>query len=267
MSSQIERTLAIIQLLSQHPEGMSVGDVAAATDIPASAAHRLLNELVKFGYVRQARGHGDYGLTIKMATLGLTYLGKLGIIEITQPIIDQLADESKELVRIAILHGDDLVWVARAQGTHFGLRYDPDYERSVSAHLATSATGQAWLMTLSDEEALMRVATQGFIPQTHAAGQNAPKTAKELLQIIEDARARGYTQVVDGYLDGMSAMAAPFFDPRTNKIAGVVSIAGPSVRLTPAKMTSLGPRLMDASQMLTNTISTSRLLTIHPNGN
>jgi len=83
-----------------------------------------------------------------------------GIVDIAQPLLDRLAATSGELVRLSIVDGDRLTWVARAQGARRGLRYDPDM--GMDATLSCTATGHAWLLTMTDEEALQRVARQGF---------------------------------------------------------------------------------------------------------
>ena len=48
------------------------------------------------------------------------------MLDIAQPVIDRLADTTPELVRLAIVDGDRLTLVAKAQGAKSGLRYDPD---------------------------------------------------------------------------------------------------------------------------------------------
>ena len=87
------RTLGILELLTGHPAGLPVGAIAARLDMPPSAAHRLLNDLARFGYVRQDRAQGDYALTIKLAAMGLSFLGQSGITDVAQPILDRLAAE------------------------------------------------------------------------------------------------------------------------------------------------------------------------------
>ena len=99
-----------------------------------------------------------------------------------QPILDRLAAESGELVRLSVIDGESLVWVGVAQGATGGLRYDPGREQGVVVHLASSAGGTAWLSTMSDEEALMAVSRQGLAAD--AAGRRARTRrgrAKELL--------------------------------------------------------------------------------------
>jgi DNA-binding IclR family transcriptional regulator len=71
MSSIMQKTLRTLELLSYNPEGLGPREVADALDIPASGAHRLLNELVTLGYVRQEKDRGAYALTTRLISLGL----------------------------------------------------------------------------------------------------------------------------------------------------------------------------------------------------
>ena len=160
MTLALDRGLALLERLSGQPEGMPLTALADELDIPRSACHRLLAELQRRGYVRQPRSQGDYVLTAKLASLGLGFLSSSGIVDIAEPLLERLAKESGELVRLAIVDGDRLTWVAKAQGTRKGLRYDPDM--GMDARLSCTASGHAWLLTLSDERALELVSRQGF---------------------------------------------------------------------------------------------------------
>ncbi|MGB0748721.1 MAG: IclR family transcriptional regulator [Magnetospiraceae bacterium] len=246
MSGVMERTLAILELLAGHPDGVQVSTIATELDMPASAAHRLLKELSQYGYVRQLRSQGDYALTIKLAAMGLSFLGKTGVADVAQPILDRLAAESQELVRLSVVDYPDLVWVGVAQGATAGLRYDPGREQGVVVHLASSAGGRAWLSALSDEEALELVAAQGIEPP-FAAGPEIPHTIAELLQILKETRARGYSVAVNSYLAGMAAMAVPVHRPNAGAPIGCLSIAGPAVRVTPERMEELKGPLVAAA--------------------
>ncbi len=245
MTTQLERGLAVLEHLAGHPEGAPLSDLAAALTLPLSAAHRLLAELVKSGYVRQLRNQGDYGLTIKLVALGLGYLGSSGLVDVAQPSLDRLALESAELVRLAIIDGEDLVFVAKAQGATRGLRYDPDM--GLSVRLSCSAAGHAWLSTLDDEVAIQKVAGQGF-GSPGAYGPRAPTTVKALLAFVQAARKRGYATISEVFAPAMSAMAAPVVVHGT--AMGVVTIAGPSVRLDEARMKRLSGALIETAQEL-----------------
>lgn len=260
MNGILERGLAALEYLAARAEGAPMTDIAQALDIPHSAAHRVLASLAELGYVQQLRTQGDYVLTIKLASLGLGFLSSSGIVDIAQPALDQLAETSGELVRLAVIDGDQLVWVARAQGARRGLRYDPDM--GMPARLSCTATGHAWLLTMTDDEALTRVARQGFgSPSDY--GPNAPTSSRALLKFIRDARKRGFSMIDEVFTPGMTAMAAPV--RRSDKeVIGVVSIAGPRARLHSKRMLQLGPALLDAAAEIGAASSASMLFRKRP---
>lgn len=240
MSGTLERSLGILEYLAAYPEGMSLAGIAQDLGLPRSASHRLLTELMRCGFVRQMREHGDYALTTKLAALGLSYLSSSGIVDIAQPLIDRLANATGELVRLAIVDGERLTFVAKAQGARFGLRYDPDM--GLDVRLSCSAGGHAWLSTLTDERAVEVVTRQGFgDPKLY--GPKAPTTIKALLKVIAEDRKRGFSLINEMYAPGMTAMAAPV-QRRGEPAIGVITVAGPQVRLTEARMLELGPELL-----------------------
>jgi IclR family transcriptional regulator, acetate operon repressor len=246
MNGVLERTLGILELLSQHGEGMELGILADRLNIPRSAAHRLLVDLVRLGYVRQTRGHGDYLLTTKLVSMGLSYLSNSGIVDIAQPLLNRLAEVSGELVRLSVVDGNRLTWVARAQGARQGLRYDPDM--GSDARLSCSSSGWAWLSTLKDDEALALVAQQG-IGQPTDFGPAAPTTLQAVLEAIHATRQTGYSITTDTYSLGLSAMSAPVRYVGQPAI-GVLTIAGPTVRFTPERMQTLAPELLSTASQL-----------------
>lgn len=245
MTLALDRGLALLEQLCGQPEGMALTALADELDLPHSACHRLLNELCRRGYVRQVRPQGAYVLTAKIASMGLELLSSKGIVDIAEPILERLAKVSGELVRLSIVDDDRLVWVAKSQGTRMGLRYDPDM--GMDARLSCTASGHAWLLTLSDERALALVSQQGF-GSPKAYGPNAPTTVQALLTMLQAARARGYAMIDEVFAPGMTALAAPVV--RGQETVGVVSIAGPRQRLTPDRLQQLAPAVLAATAEL-----------------
>ncbi|MBN9410641.1 MAG: IclR family transcriptional regulator [Burkholderiales bacterium] len=247
MNGILERTLGILELLTSQGEPMELSVIAERLDIPNSAVHRLLADLVRCGYVTQTRGHGDYMLTTKLVSMGLTYLSNTGIVDIGQPLLDHLAAASGELVRLSVLDGDRLTWVARSQGARQGLRYDPDM--GSDARLSCSSSGWALMSALTDDEALALVSRQG-LGDPADYGPNAPTSLQAVMQAVKDTRARGYSVTVDTYTAGLSAMAAPVRLSGQPRPLGMVSVAGPSARFTEERMHALAPELLATAARL-----------------
>jgi DNA-binding IclR family transcriptional regulator len=253
MSGVLERTLGILELLSKHGEGLELAAIADQLNIPRSGTHRLLADLVKYGYVRQTRDHGDYILTTKLVAMGLSYLSNSGIVDIAQPLLNHLAEVSGELTRLSVVDGERLTWVARAQGARQGLRYDPDM--GSDARLSCSSSGWAWLSTMSDDDALACVSRQG-LGKPEDFGPNAPTTLQEVMTQVQATRARGYSITIDTYSLGLSAISAPVRFANQPAI-GVLTIAGPTVRLSLERMQGLAAELVNVAHQLAAASSAS----------
>ncbi len=247
-TGNLDRGLAILELLAANASGLPMHEIAEKLNIPRSATHRLLVELIRHGYVRQQKEYGEYTLTLKLCSLGLSQLSGMGVVDISQPILDDLAKISGEVARLSVIDGDQLVWVAKAQGSSSGLRFDPDMGGVVE--LLSTASGHAWLSCLSEEQALELVSKQGgFVPRGDS-GPNVPRTVQDLLKQLHEARVRGFSIVSEAVHLGIAAVAAPVRHPLSGQVIGVISVAGPHLRLTDDRLELLGPAVVAATSDL-----------------
>ncbi|OWT72903.1 MULTISPECIES: IclR family transcriptional regulator [unclassified Achromobacter] len=261
MSNIIDRCFTILQELSYHRDGRTLSELAEKAGIPLSATHRILNDLIAAGYVRKDERHGEFTLTMSIVSLALRHLSSGGIVDVAQPILERLAAKSKELVRLAVVDEDQLIYVAKAQGATVGLRYDPEMGQPVT--LSCSAAGMVWLGTKSEDEALRLVAKQGLgDPKDY--GPDAPATIKSLMTLVEATKAPGYATTVNVFLPGMSSMATPVFGPNKDVLA-VLIIAGPTTRLTQARMDELSTALIETASELGAASAISPIFQRRPN--
>lgn len=257
MSSSRDRALSILELLVSHSRGLAMSEIADRLDIPRAATHRVLADLKEMGYIKQDQRSNLYLLTVKLAALGVGYLGNRGITDCIQPILEELAEETGELARLAIFESQQLIWTSKAQGARSGLRYDPDAGTTV--YLPASANGIALLSALTEEAALNLVAAQG-LDRLKGMGPNAPKSLRDVIDMIDSARKLGYAAVFESYEAGTSAVACPIITQDSFRPVGSVSIAGPSVRMTKEKVESLVPVLIRYRDQLSQLNSRTKIL-------
>ncbi|KGB22221.1 IclR family transcriptional regulator [Acetobacter tropicalis] len=249
-SGIMERTLAIIELLSRHAAGLPISSISADLRIPLSATHRLTSDLQILGYIHQEGGSGGrYRLTMKSVSIAFTFLASCGITDLAQPLLDKLATESGELVRLAVPDGNKLTWIARAQGSRSGLKYDP--EMGQVAHLSCTATGLAWLAAMPDSVAVNLVKEQGYGAEDEF-GPQAPRSDSQLLSALHATRKRGFSLTVATFAPWMTAIGCVIRSRTTNEALATLSIAGPTLRLPEARALDLGERLVDAAEELGN---------------
>ncbi|MCU1727706.1 IclR family transcriptional regulator [Pseudomonas sp. 7P_10.2_Bac1] len=253
--SQIERVLRVLESLTDEPRGVAMQTLAEQLGIPKSATHRLLAELVRLGYVRQNAENSRYQLSTKLVAMGFQYLASCGA-DSVQPILDRLAQEAGELVRLGVVEGERLTWVAKSQGARSGLRYDPDMGRD--APLFYTASGHALLATMSDARALSQVERQGIVAP-EGVGPNAPTSNVELLERLRLAREHGYAWVEESSAVGTSAIAAVVRSPLDQRVIGVLSVAGPSARLPQERLHQLAVLMLGYTQELSVACQASEL--------
>ncbi|MBM3599254.1 MAG: IclR family transcriptional regulator [Alphaproteobacteria bacterium] len=231
--ASVERCLDVLETLSGEADGLSLGTIAERLDLPKSAAHRLLTALLHRRFVTQDAAGESYSLSFRLAQLGFRRLDALRYPEVAQPVLDRLAADTGEHVRLAVVEGDSMTWVARAQGASRGLRYDPEMGQSVVLH--ATATGKAWLATLSLERALEIVVARGFDVPAHFTGRSV-RTAAALRAQLGETRRRGYGLAIEEGEWGTAALAAVVRDGEAPDapVVATISVAGPVTRLAGA---------------------------------
>ncbi|MBO0905875.1 IclR family transcriptional regulator [Jiella sonneratiae] len=235
-----ERCLSIIQLLADSAADMPLGEIAERLNLPKSGAHRLLTTLVEEGWAKKDAQTGFYGLTMRLVILGQRFYVASGIPDICQPLLDQLAAASREFVRLAVVDSNALVWVAQAQGARAGLMYQPS-TAAATVPLHATASGKAWLSTLPLDRAIEIVLATGGFENAEAYGPNVMRSVAELIEELAATAARGYGRVMNEAEPGVTALAAVIRSGSTGPVAATVSIAGPSVRMTDARVQDLAP--------------------------
>jgi DNA-binding IclR family transcriptional regulator len=228
----IERCLQLISLMAEEPRAFRLGEISEALDLPKSATHRLLSALCNMGWAEQDSETGFYRLTLRLAIMGQRFLLATRIPDLTRPVLERLAHDSEELVRLAIVEGERLSWVNFVQGRQSGLVYQPAMIGRVPLHV--TANGKAWLSTLPPDDAVRIVLEDGF-GSPERFGPNALRSVEALRAALDLTRARGWGESQEEAEAGIAAIAAPICPggPGTPAVA-TCSVAGPLMRFGPA---------------------------------
>lgn len=245
LADDVANTMRVLELLSSRSEGRRVSEIAERLEINKAIAHRLLTALVGAGYVVQDARTSSYLATHSLGALGLRQLSSSGVGTWAQHTLDGLAADSEELVRLAVATNDSLQWIAKAQGSNSSLRLDPVMGQDVVPH--ATASGKAWLATLSSERVNAVLDGEGRL----SVAARSALHRDELLVELDAVRHRGYATTFEEMDLGIHAVAAPIYGSGPDREAtGTISIAGPSVRMTRARMAELSPALIAAADAI-----------------
>src|SRR5699024_5476400 len=140
----------------------------------------------------QRQSDSAYLLSMHFPALALKYLSGTDVINMAQPVLKRIADDSQEHVRLALVEADKLIFMSHEEGSQSALRFNP--QTGMEPHLYYTATGLAWLSGFSDEKAMELVSKQGIgTPEDH--GPNAPTSISQFLDRLSEVRKNGYAIV------------------------------------------------------------------------
>jgi IclR family pca regulon transcriptional regulator len=208
----LERGLAVIRAFdAEHPH-LTLSDVARRTGLTRAAARRFLLTLTDLGYVRS--DGRSFSLRPRILELGYAYLSALGLDEVAAPHMERLVADLRESSSIAVLDGDDIVYVVRVP-THRIMTVAIDVGTRFPAH-ATSM-GRVLLAALPPGELDAYLAHATLAPLTRRT-----RTDPELLRAdLAEVAAQGFALVDQELEDGLRSVAAPIHDERGEATAAI----------------------------------------------
>src|SRR3990170_4336645 len=138
----IERAFGLLETMADHSGMMGLSQLAAESGLPLPTIHRLVRTLVDLGYLRQEASR-QYVLGPKLIRLGDVSSHMLSVW--ARPHLAHLVDELGESANLAMLDGDQIVYVAQVPSRH-SMRMFTEVGRRVWPHC--TAVGKALLASM-----------------------------------------------------------------------------------------------------------------------
>jgi len=199
----LARGLDVLAAFGADRPAMSLTEVATAAGLARPTARRLLLTLEELGFVRSSGGL--FRLTPKVLTLGMAYVGALGLWDIARPHLEDLVARTGESSSMAQLDGSDIVYVARvsvpkliALRVEIGTRF-PAVQTSQGKVLLAA-------LPVEDVAATLAIPSRAGLPPY--IGRSPEQLRNELTQI----RARGWALADEELAPGVRSVAAPVRD-------------------------------------------------------
>jgi len=239
----MKRAFEIVEHLADLADGASLADIARRLDVNKQIAVKLLTTLERLGFVWRDNRVQRYNLTFRISNLGLRQLQKSRLLDQCAAVLKALAEQTGELVRLAIVERDEhITWVHAVAGTKRSLQIDPNY--SLAVQLNAHAIAKAWLSTLPFERALKLMLRQGIAAMTPHTKVTIEAIRNDLAQA---ARAGFATSYEESEL-GVSAIAAPVMVTSLaglRECVGAVSLAAPTHRMARPQFEACAPALIE----------------------
>jgi IclR family KDG regulon transcriptional repressor len=220
MDSTIAKGMAVLELLSICKEPLSLREISEVTGLGKSNAHRTLRTFVELGYVRQVSAKGAYMLTTKLWEQGVRAMLRLDFVRIARPHLVRLCDETGESTLLAIVDGDDAVYLDRVMS-----------KNAITVYSQIGARVPAWcnasgrvIMAFNGAHRPDALNLQGYTSKSI-------RTREALGEELTRIRAQGHSMTCEEWQEGVYGLAAPIRDHAGNVVASI-SVTGATSRLT-----------------------------------
>jgi IclR family transcriptional regulator, acetate operon repressor len=233
----IERAFGLLEVMADRGGMMGLSELAAESGLPLPTIHRLVRTLVDLGYLRQEPSR-RYVLAPKLIGLGECSSRMLSVW--ARPHLERLVDELGESANLAMLDGDQIVYVAQAQSRH-SMRMFTEVGRRVLPHC--TAVGKAVMADLPPDEVHDILKRTGMPKHT----ENTIDDPDEFAQQLQVAAKKGYATDEGEQEVGVRcvAVAVPNAPSRL-----AISISGPTARMTQALVERAIPLLTASAAAL-----------------
>ncbi|MCC4310433.1 helix-turn-helix domain-containing protein [Alcanivorax marinus] len=222
--------LDVLQVFdAEHPR-MTLSEVAAKTDMDRAKARRFLLTLHALGFVK--RMGRQFELTPKVLQLGYAYQSSNLYQAVVQQYLQDITAELGESSSLAVLDGEDVVYVIRSAARHRLMTINLSVGTRLPA--AYTSMGRVLLAQYSDSELdhwLDGATLKAYTPRS--------MTDRDTLrQLIVRARDEGHA-IVDQELDsGLRSVAVPVF-AGNGELLGAINISTNAARVDYATLTDL----------------------------
>lgn len=209
----LARGLAVLLALSDKRRRMSIAQVSHRTGIPRAAARRSLHTLVQLGFAAVDEARRFY-LRPRVLSFSHAYLSASPIAVLAQPVLDRLGAALHEACSLAMLDGDEIVYLARSTSSRI---MSP--QLNVGRRLPAYATsiGHVVLAHLPPEELDAYLARARF----HRYTEYTPASAEQLLAMLKAVRESGYAFASQLMEPRLCTLAVPVRDAGGHYVAGI----------------------------------------------
>jgi IclR family transcriptional regulator, pca regulon regulatory protein len=208
----LARGLEVIAAFTSQNEQLTLADIAKLVKLSRATVRRYLLTLENLGYVEASGRY--FRLSPRVLILAQAYLSSSLLPRVAQPFLERLSSSLDESCLVAILNGDEVIYVARSARKRM-----TSMVRDVGAHLPAYCTsvGRVLLSNLSEDELdryLQRAELRAFTPLTIV-------DKGQLRQELAAVRQQGYS-IIDQELEhGLLSLGVPLINSSGRSVAAM----------------------------------------------
>lgn len=189
----IGRAAAILRVLRDDPEGLSLGQIASRVGLARSTVQRIVSALQEERLVTTI---GNAGIRLGPELALLAAAARFDPVPVCHPYLTRIVEKTGETADLSVLRDGRMVFLDQVPGTHRLRAVSSVGERFP---LTTTANGRAALALFPDDEA-RRMA------EVEWSGSGIKTDWDNLRRTLTEIRKSGFARDCDEHTEGISAV-------------------------------------------------------------
>jgi IclR family transcriptional regulator, acetate operon repressor len=238
----VDRAMLLLETLAGEGGAWRLKDLAKRTGLSPSTAHRLLTTLEQRRFVQFDAGQALWSVGRQAFSVGVAFSRRQGLLAPALPILRDLRDQTHETVNLGMFENLAITVIGQVE-SHEIIRAITRVGGVVP--MIGSAMGKAVLANLPND-AIEALVTQSDLRPIKPHNQNA---LGQLRCRLAQVRADGFAVDDEEHHPGLRCVAGPVFN-HIGDVVGAISVSGLAIRLTPARIATVGALAAEAGKQL-----------------
>jgi IclR family transcriptional regulator, acetate operon repressor len=238
----VKRALTALEVVADAGE-IGVSELGRQLGVHKATASRLAAALADRDLLERDPQNDRYRIGFGLVRLAGSAIAGLDIVREAHPLLESLAEQTRETANLGVLSGDSVVYIDQVTGT-----------RSV---VAMSWVGRRTpLHCTSNGKVLLAFAAEADRDRFLANpmdrfSANTIVDASVLRNQLDEVRRRGYAQTIEELEEGLNAVAAPV-RRADGRVAAAISVSGPAFRMRGIDLPRMARFAMDAADAISH---------------
>ena len=217
----VTRAVKALEMIAEAGD-MGVSELGRKLDVHKATASRLLATLADRGLVERDPFSERYRLGFGLIRLAGAAMTGLDLVRSARPILEELAERTRETVNIGVLSGDGVVYVDQVAGSRAIVSVNWVGQRTP---LHCTSNGKVLLahMDQRDIDRFLAGPLERMTPRS-VVDPAALRTQ------LDEVRRRGWAQTLEELEEGLNAVAAPV-RRSDGRVTAALSVSGPAFRM------------------------------------
>jgi len=221
--NSILRACRILKSFSGGNTHFKISDLAHQLHLDRSTTYRILLSLEQAGFVEKDEASGTYSLGLAAFEIGNAYLMQTDLIQVSKPIMTDLASRVRETVHLAVLSEIEIVYVDKVDSPRALGVISKIGQRGPLHCTALGKTLLAFQQEDEQSKIIQKIRMTAFTSRTIISKE-------KLIQELRTVKEQGYALDRREIEEDVECIGAPILNHLGNVVAAL-SISGPQRKI------------------------------------